>query len=257
VIANVVNKRRCAEIALVSYVRRGGATNGEVRMMGTRSKWCLAALAAASVATIGAANANVVDGSVWLNVPHADSSTFASPSNPALLNPADMTFSVSTPLSFNDTGGPNTIGAFLASGGATILTGAGLAGTALSVGGFGSDGSGTLIEIVGSVTLNNGDSFNFEHDDGATLIIGGTTVVDQPGPTSPTNSPYTWGGASGTYAFTLVYGECCGLPAVLETDLPLVNGVPEPSTWAMMGLGFAGLGFAGFRRGRKTAIAIA
>jgi hypothetical protein len=28
--------------------------------------------------------------------------------------------------------------------------------------------------------------------------------------------------------------------------------VPEPSTWAMMLLGFAGLGFAGYRRGRKT-----
>ena len=27
-----------------------------------------------------------------------------------------------------------------------------------------------------------------------------------------------------------------------------VTGVPEPSTWAMMLLGFAGLGYAGFRR---------
>ena len=29
------------------------------------------------------------------------------------------------------------------------------------------------------------------------------------------------------------------------------NSVPEPSTWAMMLLGFAGLGFAGYRRTRK------
>jgi hypothetical protein len=28
--------------------------------------------------------------------------------------------------------------------------------------------------------------------------------------------------------------------------------VPEPSTWAMMLLGFAGLGFAGYRRARKA-----
>ena len=28
------------------------------------------------------------------------------------------------------------------------------------------------------------------------------------------------------------------------------GGVPEPSTWAMMGLGFAALGFAGYRRAR-------
>ena len=33
-----------------------------------------------------------------------------------------------------------------------------------------------------------------------------------------------------------------------------LNGVmiPEPSTWAMMLLGFAGLGFAGYRRARKA-----
>jgi PEP-CTERM motif len=28
--------------------------------------------------------------------------------------------------------------------------------------------------------------------------------------------------------------------------------IPEPSTWAMMLLGFAGLGYAGFRRTRKS-----
>ena len=31
-----------------------------------------------------------------------------------------------------------------------------------------------------------------------------------------------------------------------------VSGVPEPSTWAMMLLGFGGLGFAGYRRSRKS-----
>jgi len=31
------------------------------------------------------------------------------------------------------------------------------------------------------------------------------------------------------------------------------TGVPEPTTWAMMGLGFAGLGLAGFRASRKSA----
>jgi hypothetical protein len=36
----------------------------------------------------------------------------------------------------------------------------------------------------------------------------------------------------------------------------VVTGVPEPSTWAMMALGFAGLGFAGYRSARKSAVAI-
>ncbi len=30
--------------------------------------------------------------------------------------------------------------------------------------------------------------------------------------------------------------------------IPLVAGVPEPSTWAMLLIGLAGLGFAGWRR---------
>ena len=33
------------------------------------------------------------------------------------------------------------------------------------------------------------------------------------------------------------------------------SGVPEASTWAMMALGFAGLGFAGYRRPRAAAVA--
>jgi PEP-CTERM motif-containing protein len=37
-----------------------------------------------------------------------------------------------------------------------------------------------------------------------------------------------------------------------EFDNVAVGGVPEPATWAMMVLGFAGLGFAGYRKPRKT-----
>jgi hypothetical protein len=32
-----------------------------------------------------------------------------------------------------------------------------------------------------------------------------------------------------------------------------IASVPEPSTWAMMLVGFAGLGFAGYRASRRTA----
>jgi hypothetical protein len=35
-----------------------------------------------------------------------------------------------------------------------------------------------------------------------------------------------------------------------------VRAIPEPSTWAMMLLGFAGLGYAGYR-GRRSAVAVA
>jgi hypothetical protein len=34
-------------------------------------------------------------------------------------------------------------------------------------------------------------------------------------------------------------------------DFALGGAVPEPSTWAMMLIGFAGLGYAGYRRARE------
>jgi hypothetical protein len=37
------------------------------------------------------------------------------------------------------------------------------------------------------------------------------------------------------------------------TDPPLAGSAPEPSTWAMMIIGFASLAFAGYRRSRKRA----
>jgi len=47
-----------------------------------------------------------------------------------------------------------------------------------------------------------------------------------------------------------IYGETPG-PAYLDDFDIGVSGVPEPSTWAMMLLGFAGLGFAGYRQRQK------
>jgi hypothetical protein len=42
--------------------------------------------------------------------------------------------------------------------------------------------------------------------------------------------------------------------AVVGPSTFSVAGVPEPSTWAMMFLGFAGLGYAAFRRSSKTSV---
>ena len=39
----------------------------------------------------------------------------------------------------------------------------------------------------------------------------------------------------------------------ITVPVALTVGAPEPSTWTMMALGFAGLGFAGYRASRKTA----
>jgi hypothetical protein len=43
--------------------------------------------------------------------------------------------------------------------------------------------------------------------------------------------------------------------SVTLTETLVLGTVPEPSTWEMMFLGFTGLGFAGYRASRRTAVA--
>jgi hypothetical protein len=54
--------------------------------------------------------------------------------------------------------------------------------------------------------------------------------------------------------FTGGSGAWTSVETVSNFQISTVAGVPEPATWAMMGLGFAGLGFIGRRR-NKTASA--
>lgn len=60
---------------------------------------------------------------------------------------------------------------------------------------------------------------------------------------------------------TCLAGTCgeteSGAPPFALIDSVALNGVPEPSTWAMMLLGFVGLGYAGLRNRRRSAISIA
>lgn len=207
----------------------------------------LGALAAiASVAVAGTAHANLVLGSIWEN--QSAASADATPANvPG--TPADVTFSVTSPIDFESglAADGYTVGGFLATGGGTILTGAGHAGDSLN---------NTIFDFMGTVTVTNGMTFTAGHDDGLTLVIGANTVISAPGPTSFAETTVTYTGPSGNLPFQLVYGECCGAPADLEISLPLTSAVPEPSTWAMMVIGFAGLGFAAFGRSRKSAVSV-
>ncbi len=216
-------------------------------MMGKYSKWSLAALAlSASVAALNTAQANIVDGSVWTGVTAASSD--ATIANKPATTP-DATFTLNSPYHMDSNVGGYSIGGFLGSnpGGFSFLTGSGIAGQNMD---------NTYWFFTGDVTVSHNEMFTVGHDDGLQLEIGGTLVVDVPGPTAFVTTPYTWTGASGTYAFQLSYGECCGPPAELEVSLPL-SSVPEPSTWAMMLAGFGGLGFAAFRRSRRPNISIA
>ena len=55
---------------------------------------------------------------------------------------------------------------------------------------------------------------------------------------------------TGDFLFS-TFGGGNQIAVVQGFDAPVTPGVPEPSTWAMMILGFAGVGFMAYRRSRK------
>lgn len=98
-------------------------------------------------------------------------------------------------------------------------------------------------------TITGGSIF---HDDGASFIVGSDTLVSSPSETSAANNNLL--GVPKTYhntPFDLYYVEGNGSPALLNVQVNGVNltaAVPEPSSWAMMILGFLGVGFLAYRR---------
>jgi hypothetical protein len=100
-------------------------------------------------------------------------------------------------------------------------------------------GVNDLGAIVGDYTLPNGDMFGFLDQGGVFTTIDpfGSTVV-------------TANGINDKGVIVGFYGDANGNTIGFAT-------VPEPSTWAMMALGFAGLGFAGYRKAQRKGAALA
>jgi hypothetical protein len=195
------------------------------------NKYLVAAVALTSLAVVRI-QANPITGEIWENFPSdvglSVDGSLANATTLMGLRPADVIFSVNDPINFNTDVGGYTVGGFLGSGGATIIGGADPTPS-------GNTADNLLFYFSGTVSLVSGQTYHVGHDDGLQLLVGGTMLVDQPGPTSYVDTPYTWTGATGNYSFELAYAEVDGAPGILTIDLPLVTTPDSGSTLALLG----------------------
>jgi PEP-CTERM motif len=155
-------------------------------------------------------------------------------------------------------GDPNLVSSFLNLSDVSNLTGyasvAAFGNVSLSQLGDNCATCTSFFQITGTGNFSGG---TVEHDDGASLYLGTLShpplavVFDSGAETS--EIPTTFAVAPGTHQYVLDYVEGNGSPS--DLIFTTTGGVPEPATWAMMLLGFAGLGFAGFRKA-KTSVAL-
>ena len=101
----------------------------------------------------------------------------------------------------------------------------------------------SFIQVLGTTGAGTA---TITHDDGASVYQGLTTLYTWPTQTSAVTQSFP----IGTGSFTIDYIEANGSPSDLVFAV-----VPEPSTWALLLLGFAGLGFAGYRKSKSGPVA--
>jgi PEP-CTERM motif-containing protein len=98
------------------------------------------------------------------------------------------------------------------------------------------------------------------HTTSGDITFTGTELATVPGASLPGDGTPTITGSTSNGRFTFVdsalditgisISEGPGAPTNSFEIAQITTSVPEPSTWAMMGLGFAGLAFAGYRARR-------
>lgn len=102
-------------------------------------------------------------------------------------------------------------------------------------------------------------SLTLKSDDASYLFVdGGAAPVISNGGTHGDGAPVTSlvSLAAGYNSFTIEYGNyyaCCATTGLTSNSVgATIGGVPEASTWAMMLVGFAGVGFASYRQMKRN-----
>lgn len=114
---------------------------------------------------------------------------------------------------------------------------------------------GSLYSFESDVGNYGGQTLTITHDDGVSVYVNGSTTAlagFTAGPTSAITESVVLG--AGVTSYRIVYGRQNGSPSVLQMNLS--GAVPEPSTWAMMLLGFGVVGYSMRRRPARVTYAV-
>jgi hypothetical protein len=169
---------------------------------------------------------------------------------------------------FSDTGTPLADGS--ASGDintATTFTIGDLVSTSANTG----DLAGMPSQNFGPVTFSLGSATSLTFSNAVFGTFASTSIVEAtnvPGAVGfyvlGTYTPGTFsGGTGGPSSFTITFNQTPAHEGSISDSATFAippappPGTPEPSTWAMMIIGFAGLGYAGFRASKKKSAALA
>jgi hypothetical protein len=109
--------------------------------------------------------------------------------------------------------------------------------------------SGSIQGVGADVTLS------ISSDDDTLVYVDGLYVGGNPGVHGVTGRTIDLGVLTGANTLEIFYADRAQVGASLAVSVSGadVTGVPESATWAMMAMGFAGLGFAGRRASRGRA----
>jgi hypothetical protein len=112
--------------------------------------------------------------------------------------------------------------------------------------------------LNGTFTLASAGTVHFTvgSDDDAFVYLNGILIGSNPGIHGLSDVTFAGSANAGVNSLEIFYADREQVAAHLDVsaDVTLTAPVPEPSTWAMMILGFAGVGFMAFRRKNKTAL---
>jgi hypothetical protein len=149
-----------------------------------------------------------------------------------------------TDLNFNVPAGTGTLDDFLNSAGASVnyvLNNAIVGGQVMSDPGSCPACYSTEIEFTGTANLVMGTQYNFSHDDGVVVQVGGSTVINSASPTVDRSDSFTYTGSSGPVSIAIGYMATNGNPEVLQVTAPEPGSVSVLLTMLAAVAGFAGI----------------